>query len=137
MQCPFCGSAHLQRYPTVRAQGTVRVESEHVGVNGPFVVRSQGVGYTDAARQCAPPAPPSPMPFLIALLVGGFAIREYAFAHSYIEWQGVWLGLGILAIGWLLFLGYRHSARTFRRAKAEWLRTWLCLSCGGSCRSEN
>jgi hypothetical protein len=55
MQCPFCGSAHLQRYPVVRAQGTVRVESEHVGVNGPFVARSQGIGYTDAARQCARP----------------------------------------------------------------------------------
>jgi hypothetical protein len=137
MQCPFCGSTHLQRYSVVRAQGTVRVEAEHIGVNGPFVARSEGIAYTDAARNCAPPAPPTPLPFLIAFLFGGFAIHEYAFAHSYIVWQGVWLGIGILGVGWLLFLGYRHSARQFRRAKAEWLRTWLCFSCGGSCRTEN
>lgn len=48
----------------------------------------------------------------------------------------VWMGIGIVAIGWLLFLGYRHSARLFRQAKADWLRTWLCFSCGGSCRSD-
>lgn len=77
------------------------------------------------------------MPFIIAFVVGGLAIHEYAFAHSYIVWQGVWIGVGILAVGWALFLGYRHAARAFRRVKADWLRTWLCLSCGGSCQTDN
>ena len=111
----------------------MRIETEHAGLNGPFVARSNGVAYSELARRCAPPAPPSPMGFVIATLAGGFVTYQCAVGFGFVYWTGVYIGLGILGLGWLLFIGYRSAAYDYRQAKLQWLRSCLCLSCGQSC----
>jgi hypothetical protein len=133
MQCPFCGSTHLQSYQVVRAQGTMRIEAEHAGMNGPYVVRTQGLAYSELARHCSPPAPPSPMGFVIATLVGGFVAYQGLKGFGFIYWPFVYIGLGIVALGWLLFAAYRVAANDYREAKRRWFRSYLCSACGQSC----
>jgi hypothetical protein len=111
----------------------MRVEAEHAGLNGPHVVRSDGVAYTELARQCAPPAPPSPMGFVIATLLGGFVTYQSVRGFGFVYWTGVYIGVGVLGLGWVLFAGYRAAANYWRDAKRQWLRSYLCLSCGQSC----
>ena len=133
MQCPFCGSAHVQRYQVVRAQGTMRIDAEHTGLNGPFVARSNGVAYSELAQRCAPPAPPSPMGFVVATSAGGYVTYQCIRGFGFVYWTGVYIGLGIVGVGWLLFIAYRGAARDYRQAKLQWLRSCLCMSCGESC----
>jgi hypothetical protein len=111
----------------------MRIEAEHAGLNGPFVSRTDGVAYSELARRCAPPAPPSPMGFVIAILVGGYVTYQCAKGFGSAYWPGVYIGVGIVGLGWLLFIAYRNASHDYRRAKLQWLRSCLCLTCGESC----
>jgi hypothetical protein len=133
MQCPFCGSTHVQSYQVVRSQGTMRVEAEHVGLNGPYAARSEGLVFSELARHCAPPAPPSPMGFIIATPLGAYVTYQSLRGFGFVYWPGVYIGAGIVGLGWVLFVGYRTAANYFRDTKRLWLRSYLCLTCGQTC----
>ncbi len=77
MQCPNCGSANIQPMAVVHTAGTQHVHATHTAVtsDGQFVQgSSQGSQATVLAQHCAPPAPPSPLPFVIAYGLGSAVV---------------------------------------------------------------
>lgn len=150
MECPFCQSSNIQLHSVIHAAGTHRTHTEHHAVvNGQFVQgSSQGTQVSDLARHCAPPAPISPMPFVIAYGVGGMVTYGAAttcnvfesgcrvgmsvLAHLLYSWKQALVGLGIIGLGWLLMKGWHLQAKNNSIAKAEWRNTWFCHACGQS-----
>jgi hypothetical protein len=147
MQCPSCGSTHIQPLAVVHADGTRHFHANHTAVSsdGQFVQgSSQGSQATMLAQHCAPPAPPSPMPFIGAYGVGGVVIyasmtvcpllaRECVFvgiAALRHNWKQVAVGFGLIAVGWLLMKAWRAQAKAYSAAKRQWQITWFCHGCG-------
>jgi ammonia channel protein AmtB len=48
------------------------------------------------------------------------------------NWKQVAVGLCLIALGWLLFNGWRYQAQTYHTEKRQWQNTWLCHGCGKS-----
>lgn len=149
MQCPSCGSTHIQPMAVVHAGGTQHFHATHAAVtsDGQFVQgSSQGSQSTALAQHCAPPAPPSPLPFIGAYGIGGIIIymsmtvcpllaRECVYvglAGLRYNWKQAAVGLGLIALGWLLMKGWRTQARVYSAAKRQWQSTWFCHGCGQS-----
>jgi hypothetical protein len=147
MQCPSCGSTHIQPMAVVHAGGTQHFHATHTAVNsdGQFVQgSSQGSQSTALAQHCAPPAPPSPLPFIGAYGIGGIIIymsmtvcpllaRECVYvgmAGLRYNWKQAAVGLGLIALGWLLMKGWRTQAKVYSAAKRQWQSTWFCHTCG-------
>ncbi len=147
MQCPICGSTHIQPMSVVHADGTQHFRATHTAVTsgGQFVQgSSQGSQSTVLAQHCAPPAPPSPMPFVGAYGIGGIVIymsmtvcpflaRECVYvgmAGLRHNWKQATVGLGLLALGWLLMRGWHAQAKAYSAAKRQWQNTWFCHGCG-------
>ena len=81
MQCPNCSSTNIQPMAVVHAGGTQHFHATHTAVtsDGQFVQgSSQGSQATVLAQHCAPPAPPSPLPFVIAYGLGSAVIYHAA-----------------------------------------------------------
>ena len=131
MQCPSCGSTHIQPMAVVHAGGTQQFYATHTAVtsDGQFVQgSSQGSQSTALAQHCAPPAPPSPLPFIGAYGIGGIIIymsmtvcpllaRECVYvgmAGLRYNWKQAAVGLGLIALGWLLMKGCHrvHQSRS-------------------------
>ena len=147
MQCPSCGSTHIQPMAVVHAGGTQQFHATHTAVpsDGQFVQgSSQGSQSTALAQHCAPPAPPSPLPFIGAYGIGGIIIymsmtvcpllaRECVYvgmAGLRYNWKQAAVGLGLIALGWLLMKGWRTQAKVYSAAKRQWQSTWFCHTCG-------
>ena len=147
MQCPSCGSTHIQPMAVVHAGGTQHFHATHTAVtsDGQFVQgSSQGSQSTALAQRCAPPAPPSPLPFIAAYGIGGIIIymsmtvcpllaREcvyVGFAGLSYNWKQAAVGLGLIVLGWLLMKGWRTQAKVYSAAKRQWQSTWFCHTCG-------
>lgn len=147
MQCPICGSTHIQPMSVVHADGTQHFRATHTAVtsDGQFVQgSSQGSQSTVLAQHCAPTAPPSPMPFVGAYGIGGIVIymsmtvcpllaRECVYvgmAGLRHNWNQAAVGLGLLALGWLLMRGWHAQAKAYSAAKHQWQNTWFCHGCG-------
>jgi hypothetical protein len=129
MQCPSCGSTHIQPMAVVHAGGTQQFHATHTAVtsDGQFVQgSSQGSQSTALAQHCAPPAPPSPMPFIIALGLGGAIVyhahgvrpfeRGCRVGMSFLalliyNWKQAAVGIGLIALGWLLMKGWHAQAK--------------------------
>ena len=149
MQCPSCGSTHIQPMAVVHSGGTQQFHATHTAVtsDGQFVQGiSQGSLSTALAQHCAPPAPPSPLRFIGAYGIGGIIIymsmtvcpllaRECVYVGlaglSY-NWKQAAVGLGLIVLGWLLMKGWRTQARVYSAAKRQWQSTWFCHGCGQS-----
>lgn len=147
MQCPSCGGTHIQPMAVVHAGGTQQFHATHTAVtsDGQFVQgRSQGSQSTALAQHCAPPAPPSPLPFIGAYGIGGIIIymsmtvcpllaRECVYvglAGLRYNWKQAAVGLGLIALGWLLMKGWHAQAKVYSAAKRQWQNTWFCHTCG-------
>ena len=147
MQCPSCGSTHIQPMAVVHAGGTQQFHATHTAVtsDGQIVQgSSQGSQSTALAQHCAPPAPPSPLPFIGAYGIGGIIIymsmtvcpllaRECVYvgmAGLRYNWKQAAVGLGLIALGWLLMKGWRTQAKVYSAAKRQWQSTWFCHTCG-------
>ena len=149
MQCPSCGSTHIQPMAVVHAGGTQEFHATHTAVtsDGQFVQgSSQGAQSTVLAQHCAPPAPPSPMPFIIAFGLGGATVYHAATVCDLFErgcrvgmsflalliynWKQAAVGIGVIALGWLLRKGWYAQAKAYSAAKRQWQRTWFCHTCG-------
>lgn len=132
--CPFCGGSQVQPHPVVHANGTQHVQLNHIGVvNGRLAEGvSHGTQLTALAQHCAPPAPPSPMPFVIAYGLGGL-IGWHALNNPFgIEWLWVMGGAALLAVGWILMKAWHHDAKEYTTAKQRWYNTVFCHGCGKS-----
>ena len=149
MQCPSCGSTHIQPMAVVHAGGTQHFHATHTAVtsDGQFVQgSSQGSQSTVLAQHCAPPAPPSPMPFVIAYGIGAVLIymamtvcpllaRECGYVGMSAlrhNWKQAAGGLGVIAVGWLLMKAWYQQAQAYNAAKRQWQNTWFCYACGRS-----
>ena len=91
-----------------------------------------------------PPAPPSPLPFIGAYGIGGIIIymsmtvcpllaRECVYvgmAGLRYNWKQAAVGIGVIALGWLLMKGWHAQAKAYSAAKRQWQRTWFCHTCG-------
>ena len=148
LQCPSCGSTQVQPHAVVHADGTQRIRLDHAGtVGGEFAqVTSYGTQTTALAQHCAPPAPPSPMPFVIAYGIGGVLIymamtvcpllaRECVYVGTAAlrhNWKQATVGLGVIAVGWLLMKAWYLQAQAYNAAKRQWQNTWFCHACGRS-----
>lgn len=145
MQCPSCGSTNIQRLAVVHANGTQHFQASHLAVtsDGQFVQgSSHGSQATMLARQSAPPAPPSPMPFVMAYGFGGLitylsvtvcssrtnVCRYQGFSQA--DWKWTLGGLAIMGLGWLLMKGWYSQAKVYGIAKRQWQNTWFCHGCG-------
>ena len=96
------------------------------------------------AQHCAPPSPPSPLPFIGAYGIGGIVIymsmtvcpllaRECVYvglAGLGYNWKQAAVGVGLIALGWLLMKGWRTQAKAYSAAKRRWQSTWFCHACG-------
>lgn len=150
LRCPCCGSTQVQPHAVVYADGTQRVRLDHAGtVGGEFAqVTSYGTQTTALAQHCAPPAPPSPMPFVIAYSIAGIVIYRAMTACDVFErgcrlgmsvlamlvynWKQAAVGLGIIAVGWLLMKAWHQQAQAYNATKRQWQNTWFCHACGRS-----
>ena len=147
MQCPNCGSSNIQLMSVVHAEGTQHFHATHTAVtsDGQFIQgSSQGSQATVLAQRCAPPAPPSPLPFVGAFGIGGIVIymsmtvcpllaRECVYvglASLRYNWKQAALGLGLIALGWLLMKGWHAQAKAYSAAKRQWQTSWFCHLCG-------
>lgn len=149
MQCPSCGGTHIQPLAVVHADGTHQFHANHTAVSsdGQFMQGiSQGSQATMLAQYCAPPAPPSPMPFVIAYGLGGAVVYHAATVCDLFErgcrlgmssmalliynWKQAAIGLGLIALGWLLMKGWHVQAKAYSAAKRQWQNTWFCHGCG-------
>ena len=147
MQCPSCGSTHIQPMAVVHAGGTQQFHATHTAVtsDGQFVQGcSEGSQSTALAQHCAPPAPPSPLPFIGAYGIGGIIIymsmtvcpllaRECVYvglAGLRYNWKQAAVGVGLIALGWLLMKGWHAQAKAYSAAKRQWQSTWFCHTCG-------
>ena len=147
MQCPNCSSTNIQPMAVVHAGGTQHFHATHTAMtsDGQFVQgSSQGSQATVLAQHCAPPAPPSPLPFIGAYGIGGIVIymsmtvcpllaRECVYvgmAGLRYNWKQAAVGLGLIALGWLLMKGWRTQAKVYSAAKRQWQSTWFCHTCG-------
>ena len=147
MQCPTCGSTNIQPMAVVHTAGTQHVHATLAAVtsDGQFVQgSSQGTQSTALAQHCAPPAPPSPSPFLGAYGIGGIVIYMSMtvcplLAHECVyvgmaglryNWKQAAIGLGIIALGWLLMKGWHAQAKAYSAAKRQWQSSWFCHACG-------
>ena len=132
--CPFCGSSNVQLHAVVHADGTQHMQITHSGVvNGRFAQGvSHGTQFSALAQHCAPPAPPSPMPFVTAYGLGGFTCWQALTNFSGIEWKWVLGGVALLAVGWILTKAWHHDAKEYMAAKQRWQTTLFCHGCGGS-----
>lgn len=146
MQCPSCGGTHIQPMAVVHAGGTQQFHATHTAVtsDGQFVQGSiQGSQSTALAQHCAPPAPPSPLPFIGAYGIGGIIIymsmtvcpllaRECVYvglAGLRYNWKQAAVGIGVIALGWLLMKGWHAQAKAYSAAKRQWQSTWFCHTC--------
>jgi len=135
LQCPFCGTTHVQPHAVIHADGTQRVQLNHVGaVDGQFMqASSSGTQMTALAQHCAPPSPVSPMPFVVAFGFGSLVVYWGAIEHfPRINWQWTLGGLALIGVGWLLFKGWAKEAQDYSTAKRRWQNTWFCHACGRS-----
>lgn len=151
MQCPSCGSAHIQPMSVVHANGTQHFHATHTAVtsDGQFVQGStQGSQATVLTQHCAPPAPPSPIPFVAAYGLGGAVVYHAATVCDLFErgcrvgmsamalllynWKQAAIGLSLIAFGWLLMKGWHAQAKVYSAAKRQWQSTWFCHACGQS-----
>ncbi len=147
MQCPTCGSTNIQPMAVVHTAGTQQVHATLTAVtsDGQFVQgSSQGTQSTALAQHCAPPAPPSPLPFLGAYGIGGIVIYMSMtvcplLAHECVyvgmaglryNWKQAAICLGIIALGWLLMKGWHAQAKAYSAAKRQWQSSWFCHACG-------
>lgn len=147
MQCPRCGGSHIQPMAVVHADGTQQFQTVHTAFtsDGQFVQgHSQGSQATLLAQHCAPPAPPSPMPFVIAYGMGGLITylsmtvcstrtnecRYLGLAQT--DWKWTLGGLAIIGLGWLLMKGWYAEAQSYGAEKRRWQNTWFCHGCGQS-----
>jgi hypothetical protein len=130
MPCPSCGSSQIQLKPVIHASGTSQIDVTTVAGVPPHQWRSVGMQQTHLAELCAPPSPPSPLPPIIALGVGGYVIYGGWTGYSTVQWKGVLIGVGIMAAGLLLAKGWYRNAIAYSDAKRDWQQTALCLSCG-------
>lgn len=46
------------------------------------------------------------------------------------NWKQTAVGLGILALGWLLMKGWYQLAKEYNVAKRRWQNSWFCFGCG-------
>ena len=149
MHCPTCGSSNIQPMSVVHADGKQHFHATHTAVtsDGQFVQGStQGSQTTMLARHCAPPAPPSPLPFIGAYGIGGIVIymsmtvcpllaRECVYvgiAGLRHNWKQAAVGLGLITLGWLLMKGWHAQAKAYSAAKRQWQDSWFCHGCGQS-----
>lgn len=135
MHCPFCGSTQVQLHSVVCADGTKHIHLRHMGsVDGRFMQGSSyGTQYTALAQNCAAPAPPSPMPFMVALGFGGLVIYWGAIEHfPYINWKWFLGGLAVIGVAWFLLKSWITEAKEYGAAKKRWQRTFFCYGCGQS-----
>lgn len=143
MQCPACGSSHIQPLSVVHADGTQRFHAEHTGYTAygqQFFGQSNGTQSSVLAQRCAPPPPPPP------LFLGAFAFGALSFwlappawckegcsvwrAAANLDWKAVGIGLAAFGVGWLLWKVYRVQAAEYNAAKHDWVNGWLCFGCG-------
>lgn len=135
MECPFCSSTDIQSHAVVRAEGTHHISISHSGSVGGQSAHgySHGTQYSDLARQCAPPSPPTPLPFVIAFGFSGAIIYGAAFKEfPHIYWQATFTGLAGMVVGWLLFKFFRVQNKEYVANKMHWLKSWFCHGCGQS-----
>jgi hypothetical protein len=103
MQCPSCGSTHIQPMAVVHAGGTQQFHATHTAVtsDGQFVQgSSQGSQSTALAQHCAPPAPPSPLPFIGAYGMGGIIIYMSMTVCDLLARECVYVGMAGLRYNW-------------------------------------
>lgn len=131
MQCPFCGSPHLQAYPAAYSSGTSQVQIHHDGVAGPGGM-SQGLVQSNLAQHCAPPRPPSPVAFVLAYAFGGFVLYDTFIASRQVAWKQLPIAAGALLVGWVLWRTWRAAARLYTADKLRWSASWYCHGCGQS-----
>lgn len=149
LECPNCSSTTIQPLAVVHASGTQYFHASHTAVtsDGQLVQgSSHGSQATMLAQLCAPPTPPSPMPFIGAYGIGGIVVylsmmvcpllaRECVFvgmAALLHNWEQAAVGLAIMGLGWLLMKGWHSQAKVYRAAKHQWQNTWFCHHCGQS-----
>ena len=112
----------------------------------PNAAKAAPADATALAQHCAPPAPPSPMPFVIAYGIGAVLIymamtvcpllaRECGYVGMSAlrhNWKQAAGGLGVIAVGWLLMKAWYQQAQVYNAAKRQWQNTWFCHACGRS-----
>ena len=86
------------------------------------------------------------MPFIIAFGLGGATVYHAATVCDLFErgcrvgmsflalliynWKQAAVGIGVIALGWLLMKGWHAQAKAYSAAKRQWQRTWFCHTCG-------
>lgn len=48
------------------------------------------------------------------------------------NWKQAAVGIGVIALGWLLMKGWHAQAKAYSAAKRQWQNTWFCHTCGQS-----
>jgi hypothetical protein len=127
MQCPFCQSNQIQRYPVVYRDGTHQFHTVHVGE-----VRGQSIGSMQShlAAQCAPPKPPNPLFALVPLGFGGYLMYLSLNQPGSFVWKDLLQASGVLGLGLVMWSIYRASAKAYMQEKLHWQSSWMCLACG-------
>lgn len=149
MTCPICGSASIQPFAVIHENGTQHFNATHTAMtsDGHFVQgTSHGTQATILAQRCAPPVPPSPMPFIGAYGIGAFLVYTaltvcpvwlnkcvyVGLSALRYTWKEAAVGLCIVGLGWFLMKGWHALAKEYNVAKRRWQNTWFCHSCGQS-----
>lgn len=126
MKCPFCGGPHIQAFSAIYSAGTHRGHTREAGTGALM----ESYGQSDLAYRCSPPKPPTPLPFLAAYAFGSLVLYLAFTWGPTVAWKDVPLGLGGLAVGWVLWRFWRAAARIYSADKQRWAASWFCHSCG-------
>jgi hypothetical protein len=150
MDCPSCGSSHVQTLAMVRQSGTSTVETSgtqafrggDVG-SGSATIKTKAVTTTNIARQAAPPEKATSgwqgigCLTLLVGVGGGILIANIRpdWSTSKTDPISAYVFFGSLCVGLLLFVVLMRRAITYNRKvlpglRARWSRSWMCLACG-------
>lgn len=121
----------MQAYPAVYGSGTTNMLVQHEAFGGPSGV-SQGSVQSNLAQLCAPPRPPTPVPFLLAYALAAFVLYDMFIASRHIPWKQLPFAVGALFVGWLFWRSWRSAARLYSQDKQRWVMSRYCYGCGQS-----
>jgi hypothetical protein len=130
MQCTHCGGTYGQLMPMIHQSGTQNLAVTHVSMAAPYNVQSFGTQQTHLAANCAPPRAPSPMPTLIAFVIGAFMSYDGWRSPVGINWNLVLVGSGLLVLSAVLAAAWYKQVQFYAEDKRVWQNTWVCMSCG-------
>jgi hypothetical protein len=158
MDCPSCGSSHVQTLAMVRQSGTSTVETSGTqdfrgsglhseggfsSTSGSATIKTKAVTTTNIARQAAPPEKATSgwqgigCLTLLVGVGGGILVAHFRpdWSTSTTDPISAYVFFGSLCVGLLLFVvlmrrAIRYNRKVLPGLRARWSRSWMCLACG-------